>query len=258
MTNHKPLRLGDILLVRKLVTYEGLEAALDRQRREGRASGRQLDRAGFDLDRAAGDGAGPDPGNAAERGRDRGQPGQPACPDAEIHAHGVDRNAAGVERADEAVLGGADRPDGGGDHAAPGGGHGLDPAWIRHHHALCAHRSRPGGRGRGAGADPVCRSGAGFADGVSAACEAAGDHERELDGSLGGGRVRRLERALQLRPQAAAGDQGGAHGAALWAAGQRQDKHRNADRPAVPRHDLRAARDRGERPDHQGLRCRTA
>ncbi len=42
MTNHKPLRLGDILLVRKLVTYEGLEAALDRQRREGGRLGDNL------------------------------------------------------------------------------------------------------------------------------------------------------------------------------------------------------------------------
>ena len=42
MTNHKPLRLGDVLLARSLVTYDGLEAALDRQRREGGRLGDNL------------------------------------------------------------------------------------------------------------------------------------------------------------------------------------------------------------------------
>ena len=35
MTNRKPLRMGDILLMRGMVSVEGLEAALARQRREG-------------------------------------------------------------------------------------------------------------------------------------------------------------------------------------------------------------------------------
>ena len=42
MTNHKPLRLGDVLLARKLVTYDGLEAALERQRHEGGRLGDNL------------------------------------------------------------------------------------------------------------------------------------------------------------------------------------------------------------------------